>query len=106
MDMKLLSMNFDPHALNQSSFYGLNGATETWHVASVGGDVEIVLRHARVAATESLVVSSVGAGAADVEIRDPAKPVEWKLAVRRARPGADTCAAGGETASHTTPFAM
>ena len=47
MDMKLPSMNFDPHALNQSSFYGLNGATETWHVASVGGDVEIVLRHAR-----------------------------------------------------------
>ena len=98
MDMKLLSMNFDPHALNQqSSSYGLNGATETLYVASVGGDIEIILRHARVAATESLVVSSVGAGAADVEIRDPAKPVEWKLAVRRARPGADTCAAGGET---------
>ena len=97
MDIKLLSMNFDPHALNQSSFYGLNGATETLYVASVGGDIEIILRHARVAATESLVVSSVGAGAADVEIRDPAKPVEWKLAVRRGRPGADTCAAGGET---------
>jgi hypothetical protein len=98
MDMKLLSMNFDPHALNQqSSSYGLNGATETLYVASVGGDIEIILRHARVAATESLVVSSVGAGAADVEIRDPAKPVEWKLAVRRGRPGADTCAAGGET---------
>jgi hypothetical protein len=107
MDIKLLSMNFDPHALNQqSSSYGLNGATETLYVASVSGDIEIILRHARVAATESLVVSSVGAGAADVEIRDPAKPVEWKLAVRRARPGADTCAAGGETASHTTPFAM
>jgi hypothetical protein len=104
--MKLLSMNFDPHALNQSSSYGLNGATETLYVASVSGDIEIILRHARVAATESLVVSSVGAGAANVEIRDPAKPVEWKLAVRRARPGADACAAGGETASHTTPFAM
>ena len=93
MDMKLLSMNFDPHALNQSSFYGLNGATETLYVASVSGDIEIILRHARVAATESLVVSSVGAGAADVEIRNPAKPVEWTLAVRRVL-GADTCVAG------------
>ena len=43
MDIKLLSMNFDPHALNQqSSSYGLNGATETLYVASVSGDIEIL----------------------------------------------------------------